>query len=193
MNIPELSTARLSLTLPAPTAARRIVAFVRKNREHFAPWDPPADPAVESVDYWARRLAVARRELKQGVSCRFIMFPLEAPEGEVVGMISLSNFVRGALQQATLGYKIGKRFEGRGLMREAIEAVVAYAFDELCLHRLSANYQPTNERSGAVLRRLGFTVDGYARDYLFVGGGWKDHVLTSLVNPSWRPLPRSST
>ena len=31
---------------------------------------------------------------------------------------------------------------------------------------------------------------GYARDYLFVGGGWRDHVLTSLVNPTWRPLPR---
>ncbi|NUO54706.1 MAG: GNAT family N-acetyltransferase [Polyangiaceae bacterium] len=190
MNIPELSTERLLLTIPAPTTARQLVSFVRKNREHFAPWDPPADPAIESADYWSRRLALSRREFKQGISCRFVLFPRGAPAADVIGMISLSSFVRGALQQATLGYKIAKKHEGRGLMREGLEEVIRYAFDELCLHRLSANYQPTNERSGALLRRLGFSVDGYARDYLFVGGGWRDHVLTSLVNPSWRPLPR---
>lgn len=47
-----------------------------------------------------------------------------------------------------------------------------------------ANYVPTNERSGRLLRRLGFTVEGYARDYLFIDGAWRDHVLTSLTNPA---------
>jgi len=189
MNIPELHTERLTLTLPPPSAARRFVTFVRKNREHFAPWDPPADPAIETSDYWSRRLANSRREYQQGTSCRFAMFDRDDTDGEVIGLVSLSNFVRGALQQATMGYKIAKRFEGRGLMREALEEVVRFAFRDLCLHRVSANYQPINERSGALLRRLGFVVEGYARDYLFVGGGWKDHVLTAKVNPSWRPLP----
>lgn len=192
MIIPELRTERLTLTLPPPAAAKRFVTFVRKNREHFAPWDPPSDPAVETTDYWARRLALSRRELQQGISCRFAMFARDAVDGDLIGLVSLSNIVRGALQQATLGYKIAKRYEGQGLMREALEVVIAYSFQELCIHRLSANYQPVNERSGALLRRLGFTVEGYARDYLFVGGGWKDHVLTALVNPAWRPLAREA-
>jgi ribosomal-protein-alanine N-acetyltransferase len=42
---------------------------------------------------------------------------------------------------------------------------------------------PTNERSGRLLRRLGFVVEGYARDYLFIGGQFRDHVLTSLTHP----------
>ncbi len=45
-----------------------------------------------------------------------------------------------------------------------------------------ANYVPTNERSGRLLRRLGFTVEGYARDYLCLNGTWQDHILTSLIN-----------
>jgi len=51
------------------------------------------------------------------------------------------------------------------------------------VHRIHANYMPHNRRSGAVLRRLGFVVDGFARDYLQINGRWEDHVLTSLINP----------
>lgn len=49
-----------------------------------------------------------------------------------------------------------------------------------------ANYMPANARSAAVLQRLGFTIEGTARDYLFLAGAWQDHVLTSLTNP--RPV-----
>jgi ribosomal-protein-alanine N-acetyltransferase len=45
-----------------------------------------------------------------------------------------------------------------------------------------ANYLPTNERSARLLRRLGFVIEGSARDYLFVGGQFRDHVLTALTN-----------
>ena len=52
-----------------------------------------------------------------------------------------------------------------------------------------ANYIPHNERSGRLLRRLGFMVEGYARDYLFINGAWRDHILTALTNPNPRPPP----
>jgi ribosomal-protein-alanine N-acetyltransferase len=51
-----------------------------------------------------------------------------------------------------------------------------------------ANYMPANERSGKLLKRLGFTVEGYARDYLFIAGAWQDHVLTSLANRNLNAL-----
>ena len=49
-----------------------------------------------------------------------------------------------------------------------------------------ANYQPTNVRSGRLLERLGFVREGYARHHLLIDGAWRDHVLTALLNPSWR-------
>lgn len=43
---------------------------------------------------------------------------------------------------------------------------------------------PANRRSGALLARLGFEQEGYARDYLMINGRWEDHVLTALLNPA---------
>ena len=37
-----------------------------------------------------------------------------------------------------------------------------------------------------MLERLGFTREGYARDYLFINGAWRDHVMTSLVSTRWK-------
>lgn len=48
-----------------------------------------------------------------------------------------------------------------------------------------ANYMPHNRRSGNVLKSLGFNIEGYARDYLYINGYWEDHILTSLTNKNW--------
>ena len=72
------------------------------------------------------------------------------------------------------------------LMTEAVAAAIRYAFEDLRLHRVKAAYLPTNERSGRLLRRLGFVVEGYARDYLLIQGRWQDQVLVALINPDWR-------
>ena len=66
-------------------------------------------------------------------------------------------------------------------MTEALRLGIRYMFDEMHLHRISANYMPHNTPSAAVLKRLGFTVEGYARDYLQIEGRWQDHILTSLL------------
>jgi ribosomal-protein-alanine N-acetyltransferase len=71
-------------------------------------------------------------------------------------------------------------------MTEALSIAINYVFEELNLHRIMANYMPHNRRSGNVLKRLGFVVEGYARDYLMINGKWEDHIFTSLINPHWR-------
>ncbi|EFE23404.1 hypothetical protein EDWATA_01566, partial [Edwardsiella tarda ATCC 23685] len=49
------------------------------------------------------------------------------------------------------------------------------------------NYMPHNQRSGALLQRLGFEKEGYAKNYLLINGKWQDHVLTALTTPDWTP------
>jgi len=72
-------------------------------------------------------------------------------------------------------------------MTEAVRAATAYSFETLRLHQVHANYVPTNEASARVLRRAGFTVYGYVRDYLYIDGAWRDHVMTVLTDPTGRP------
>ena len=94
---------------------------------------------------------------------------------------------RGPFQACSLGYAVAERFEGQGLMREALEAAIQFVFNELSFHRIMANHLPENFRSAGLLNRLGFKTEGLAPDYLHVGGQWRDHVLTALTHSNWRP------
>ncbi|MGZ5073057.1 MAG: GNAT family N-acetyltransferase, partial [Usitatibacter sp.] len=82
---------------------------------------------------------------------------------------------------------IARSHEGMGLMAEALRATNAFMFRTLRLHRIMASYRPENSRSGRLLERLGFAREGLAKDYLFIDGAWRDHVLTSLLNPRFDP------
>ena len=185
-NFPVIKTERLLLTLPSIDAAPLLLRYFEENREHLAEWSPPMPDGYYTEGYWRERLERARAEFEQDKSMQLVIFEREQPVKRVVGVCNFSVFIRSAFQSCYLGYSIDYRDEGRGLMREALAAAIKYAFDDLRLHRIMANYVPTNERSGRLLRRLGFTVEGYARDYLFVNGEWRDHVLTSLTNSQMR-------
>ena len=186
---PVLFTARLQL-LPASTAlAKAMLEFEFRNRAHFAPWDPLPGEMFFTEWYWNMRLRQREEDYRDGRGAMFLLVLPDRPE-RVIGMANLSNFVRGLFQACHLGYKLDKDYEGQGLMREALAGVICFAFDELKLHRIMANYQPQNVRSAAVLKHLGFSIEGEAKDYLFLNGAWRDHVLTALVNRDFdnRPL-----
>ena len=102
----------------------------------------------------------------------------------VIGFVNLNNIVRGAFQACHLGYALGEKYQSRGLMTEALRALIDYAFTDMQLHRIMANYISDNERSAVVLKNLGFVEEGRAQEYLKINGRWQDHILTSLINPA---------
>lgn len=183
---PILTTERLALVPVDPLLAPQMLAFHLKNREHFAQWDPSPSPLYFTEPYWSARFRLRCRDWQEGRGASYLLTLPTAPQ-LVIGSISLSNLVRGVLQAATLGYALDRDFEGQGLMHEAASAVIRLAFDVLHLHRLQANYQPHNQRSAALLARLGFSIEGEAKQYLYLNGAWRDHVLTSLTNPQFNP------
>ncbi|MEA2176122.1 MAG: [ribosomal protein S5]-alanine N-acetyltransferase [Blastocatellia bacterium] len=186
-DIPFIETERLLLTLPAPDAAPRMLVHLEENRERLARWTPPAPANYYTKDFWREVFTRAREEFTRGQSMKLVLFPREDPSGPVQGVCNFSNIVRGPFHACYLGYHLDQRAEGRGLMREALTAAIEYAFESLKLHRIMANYLPVNERSGRLLRSLGFTVEGYARDYLLIEDRWQDHILTSLTNKNLHP------
>jgi len=96
-------------------------------------------------------------------------------DGKLAGVINLNEVVRGIFQSAYLGYYGLAGAMGRGIMTSAVGLVVAEAFGPLGLHRVEANIQPGNERSRALVQRLGFRLEGFSPRYLRIAGEWRDH------------------
>ena len=151
-----LSTARLLLAQPAPDDAPRLLSYAVENRDFLARWEMIRSDRYFTLDYWEEQVSVKCDQIQAGALAHFLLLDKSAPAGPTVGQCTLSEIVRGPFQAAYLGYSLDRQAYGKGLMHEALTAVIEYAFDELELHRLMANYMPMNERSGRVLRRLGF-------------------------------------
>ncbi len=99
----------------------------------------------------------------------------------MIGQINLTEIVRGAFQACYLGFSLAADRQGKGYVREAAKSIIAFAFDDLGLHRIMANHMPENVRSAATLAALGFQKEGFAQAYLCIAGTWRDHVLTALT------------
>jgi len=184
---PVIRTERLVVRSAAETDVAALIRFFDENREHMAPWEPPRPPDFHTHEFWRVQVGRHRRAFDAGAAVMLFLFPHEDPS-EVIGQISYTSIVRGPADMCMLGYALAHKAQGQGYMYEALQASNEYVFKQLNIHRVMANFMPHNVRSNAVLRRLGFTVEGYARDYLYVNGAWRDHVLTSLTNHEWKPL-----
>jgi ribosomal-protein-alanine N-acetyltransferase len=181
--LPEIRTARLRVVIAAPGLEEPLARFYRENfAGHLDRWSPPMPGDKSGAPYWERQLPLHAAEFAAGTSARWVLLaPGEGP-AEVAGTCNFTQIARGPFSACVLGYQIARAHEGKGLMCEALTATIDFAFSELRLHRIMANYRPENVRSGRLLARLGFLREGYARDYLFIDGAWRDHILTSKTN-----------
>lgn len=173
-----IQTARLVLRLARVDEAAAVSRYWVDNRDRFRPTDPPRDEEFYTEAYWRARLDLNRREADAGESLRLFAFLGARP----IAAINFTQVRRGPQQACTLGFGVGGAHEGQGYMGEALRAATAHVFEAMGLHRIEANYLPENLRSGRLLLRLGFEVQGYARRYLYINGAWRDHVLTALTS-----------
>lgn len=110
-------------------------------------------------------------------------------DAAIIGSVTLSQIFRGGFQNAYLGYYVGAAYARRGYMTEALQLMLQHAFQKLKLHRLEANIQPANVASIALVKRAGFSCEGFSRRYLKVCGRWRDHERWAIVAEDWKSKP----
>lgn len=177
---PCLKTDRLVLRMGEECDIPAILHYLRANQERLAPLEPERPLDFYTAGYWQDYLNKARTEFTQGTALRLWIHPRQ--NQEVIGIINFSQIFRGPFQACYLGYSLDQHWEGKGVMFEALQCALDFVFQRLGLHRVMANYVTDNERSGRLLDRLGFRIEGRAPDYLQIGGQWRDHVLTALTS-----------
>jgi len=180
-----ISSTRLSLRLGTKKDVPEIINFFYRNQEYLAPWQPLWHSTFLTQEFWQQQVEENIKEFQGDRSLKLFIFKTTHPT-EIIGQVNFNNFVRGAAQFCYLGYSLAEIEQGKGYMAEALQAAINYVFKELNMHRVMANYIPQNHRSGNVLKKLGFVVEGYARKYLLINGQWQDHILTSLTNKNWQ-------
>ena len=175
-----LKTERLTLTPPVLDDADAMLDYYQKNRLHFQPWEPRRDESFYTIQSVRARISAMNEKMLDQHALHFLI--RERDSAEVIAVCGFTNIMRGPFQACHLGFSICQRYQGKGLMSEGLRCAIDFVFGKLGLHRVMANYRPENERSHQLLRRLGFEQEGRARSYLNIDGGWRDHILTSLIN-----------
>lgn len=113
------------------------------------------------------------------------IFSIKLADHTYVGNIELRTIDQRS-GKAEVGVIVGSRDHwGRGLGRQAIEAVAAYAFRELRLHRLYARVLSLNPRALKVFERCGFRAEGIEREAHFSGGRYADIHILGLLASEW--------
>lgn len=172
-------TERFEIRTPLSTDAGPQCEYAARNRTHLERWEPARPRDYFDVSYWRRVIDETRLSRMRRESVAFLIS--EPGQPKVVGYARFANIVYGAFGACHLGYSVDVDWEGRGVLSEALPRLIDIMFSEWKLHRIMANYMPENTRSGRLLERLGFRIEGTAKDYLCIGGVWRDHVLTALV------------
>lgn len=162
-----------------PTADVDDAAFLdaaRRSHDLHHPWT--AAPVT------AEELAALRLRAAAGDHVSFCGKRVD--DGSLVGVVNLSQLVRGNFQSCYMGFYAFVPNQGRGLMRETVALAVDDALTTQALHRVEANVQPANARSLALVASLGFRREGLSPRYLHIDGAWRDHERWAVTAEEWR-------
>jgi len=130
---------------------------------------------------FASRCRARERERQLGTGFAFGVFL----HGAFVGEVNVSNVRRGPFQSADIGYWIDEKHAGKGLIPEAVVAVLGYLFEKVGLHRIEISIVPRNEPSLRLISKLGIRAEGIAERFLEIDGVWEDHIRHAITAEEW--------
>jgi RimJ/RimL family protein N-acetyltransferase len=120
---------------------------------------------------------------KQG---EWLQLALELKEtGEMIGDMAFCIKAEDA-RQATIGFTIASAFWRKGYAAEALSALLDYLFEDIDLHRISADCDTENTGSWKTLEKLGFRREAHLVESLLIGGEYTSEYYYGMLQREWR-------
>ncbi len=110
---------------------------------------------------------------------------VQREEARLIGWCGLE-LAHETAHEAELGYALHRAYWGRGYMTEAANAMMAFGFQQLHLHRIFATCHPGNISSIRVLEKLGMRPEGHLRENKWCQEYWRDTLLFALLAHEWQ-------
>lgn len=170
----------IELALPEEHHAQALFALIDANRAFLRRWLGWVD-GVTNAEHSLEFIRTSRRQFAQNRGFAAGVFY----KGRLVGVVGTQT-IDWTNRAVELGYWLGRDFQGKGIITRACRAVVAYAFAELKLNRLSIRCATGNRRSCAIPRRLDFTHEGVLRQAEWLYDHYVDHHVYSLLASEWQ-------
>ncbi len=180
LNAPDLQTPRLRIRALAEADLHDLMA-VNGDPEvtRFLPYATWVH--MEDALSWFNRMQALKAT---GTGVQLVL--QEQGGGPVVGTVLLFKLDE-ASARLELGYVLARARWGRGLMAEALFAVITHCFAAAKLRRIEAEVNPDNIASNKLLAKLGFVLEGRARQRWVARGVAYDTHLWGLLAPDWPP------
>lgn len=160
--------------------AEAMLHLVTENRDFFQTYTALRPDDYYTLEGQQKRIKTNAELSEQDQLYAFGIFLNDTEE--LIGSISLTEVLRGPFQSCFIGYTLDRSHNGQGYMSKAVQLVVAYAFDELKLHRIEAGVMPHNGASIRVLEKAGFHKEGICKQNVKINGRWEDHQLLAIIN-----------
>ena len=111
----------------------------------------------------------------------FLFWTIELKEtGDLVGDISVVN-IDEETSSVELGYGIGTRWWGKGIIAEAGRALIKFFFEEVGANRVYAKHAAENPNSGRAMQKMGMKYEGILRQSGKCNQGIVDEVYYSIL------------
>ena len=176
-----LSTDRLFLRVVRPEADVSVADYLVRNRVFHAPFHQYQPDRYFTREEQRQYILSDIRAFERGERYPFWISTKAEPE-RVIGRLSFSNVIRGALLSCHAGYHMDQGELRKGYMKEALSAGCEYMFSELRLHRIQADVMPHNLASIQTVESCGFRRQGLNEQYMCIAGKWQDHLCFAKIN-----------
>ncbi len=191
---PEVTIPRLRLPLETPRLFLR--AYAHPDSPAVVRWLRDRE-VTRTIPLWARYtledsrafVRKARAGLRSGDA--YLLAITARASGEIIGSCGLE--IRSARdRRGHIGYWVARPYWGQGVASETASRLCHAAFRTLGLHRIETAVVRGNDASRAVLSRLGFRSEGWARDNFRIDDRYQDCEMMGLLAEEFRPYPPPS-
>ena len=172
-----------------PQDAKDLTNLLIRNKEYWTKFEPK-HKGIYYTEYTQQNKILESMRLRS-VQLEYFCGIYDLSSNALIGQISLYSIKRLPFSSCFIGYALDEQFIGKGIMSEAVQSMVQFAFNTLKLNRVEAYVSPNNLPSIRVLEKVGFLQEGLLKQLLYINGQWEDHYIYAITANQYKVEPEN--